>query len=156
MAHFQYKKENEKGYFHDMMWNGFKPFLFIVICAILIFLMLLVGSKNPLPYILILIFIVILAVSTTVIISKGIKKCLREIFKSADENGNVNGIVYKENNDIVIEITSRKTVNRIPVYLLKQITICDYCIFVKGTNNITYTLPRSAEAIQFFAQFMKK
>lgn len=74
------------------------------------------------------------------------------LFSIANVDGDVESSIYLDNDDLVMENISRKTINRIRLSEIKSLTITKNLIIAKTSLGQAVLFPKSKELVEFFEQ----
>lgn len=156
MIYYKKNIKDLKMYLHEIVWFSCKPLIIIdVVCIPFILYFFLVGflaDKEALTYAfgILIIFIFVLLIIIRMILFY--RKNLKMLFSIANVDGDVESSIYLDNDDLVMENISRKTINRIRLSEIKSLTITKNLIIAKTSLGQALLFPKSKELVEFFEQ----
>ncbi len=155
------KKEKSKinQYSNELVWFVCKPLIVtLFICCLLVAYFLLAGylyDNKALRYgywmIGVVAFIIILIIRMLFYYKSNLKK----YFSNADQFGNIEYVISKNDDEYVLEDITNKNINRIKTKDIKFIKFSKNLIFIKKHTNEIIWLPKTNELVQFFCQTFK-
>lgn len=83
------------------------------------------------------------------------KSNLKKYFSNADQFGNIEYVISKNDDEYVLEDITNKNINRIKTKDIKFIKFSKNLIFIKKYTNEIIWLPKTNELVQFFCQTFK-
>lgn len=156
MIYFKKNIKDLKIYLHEMVWFSCKSIIILdVVCIPFILYFFLVGflaDKEALTYAfgILLLFIVLLLIIIRMILFY--RKNLKMFFSIVNVDGDVESSIYLDNDELVMENISRKTINRIKLSEIKSLTTTKNIIFVKTSLRQSLFFPKTKELVEFFEQ----
>lgn len=156
MVDFKENVKDSKTYLWEKLWFSFRAYIVIgVMCFIsmlFFFLVAFFDDKEAFIYAfeLLGLFIIIILFLVGVIIHY--KKTLKNFFADANSEGNIELSISFDNDELVIENLSRKTVSKIRQREIKSVSTLGNAIFIKTTISEPFLLPKTRELLDFFEQ----
>lgn len=156
MIYFKKNIKDLKMYLHELVWFSCKSVIIIdVICIPLILYFFLVGflaDKEALSYAYGILALFILFLIYIIRIILLYRKNLKMFFSIVNVDGDVESSIYLDNDDLVMENISGKTINRIKLSEIKSLTTTKNLIIAKTSLGQLLFFPKSKELVEFFEQ----
>lgn len=154
MILFKTNKKHFKTYLLEMVWFSFKPLIILAIICIILFLGFLFATfifdKGFLTYayISLVFFLIFLLYPVEAVFIY--KRVLDSFFEDSNADGDIESSISLDNDELLIENLSRKTVSKIKLCEIKRVKVIGKTIFIKTKVNGSLFFPKSIELYDFF------